>query len=175
MRFILSVNARTSRACALTSWRASAGSTHFARLCRDVRPARYQNGLTVDVIGLSDLVVSKKTQRDKDWPMIRRLMEVSYLGGTSRPAPTEARFWLRELRTPVLLVEAVHRFRTAAREIVAERPLLDAATARDKVRLEEALTAEEAMERELDRAYWAPLRAELEQLRRSARRGGDVT
>lgn len=37
------------------------------------------DGLTVDVIGLSDLVVSKKTQRDKDWPMIRRLMEVSYL------------------------------------------------------------------------------------------------
>jgi hypothetical protein len=32
----------------------------------------------VPVLCLADLVASKKTQRDKDWPMIRRLIEADY-------------------------------------------------------------------------------------------------
>lgn len=34
----------------------------------------------LEVLSLPDLVASKKTQRDKDWPMVRRLVEVNYLG-----------------------------------------------------------------------------------------------
>jgi hypothetical protein len=40
------------------------------------------NGATVDLMGLPDLVQAKKTQRDKDWPMIRRLVEVNYFAET---------------------------------------------------------------------------------------------
>jgi hypothetical protein len=34
--------------------------------------------LRCDVLSLPDLVIAKKTQRDKDWPMIRRLLEAHY-------------------------------------------------------------------------------------------------
>ena len=33
---------------------------------------------TVDALSLPDLIAAKKTQRDKDWPMIRRLVDVHY-------------------------------------------------------------------------------------------------
>ncbi len=128
------------------------------------------DGLAIDVIGLPDLVLSKKTQRDKDWPMIRRLVEVNYLTTTSDPSPDQTAFWLRELRTPTLLVEAVRRFPDVADAVVAERPLLEAAGAGDEARIEAALASEAGLERDRDRAYWAPLRAELEDLRGQARR-----
>ena len=35
-------------------------------------------GERVDILSLEDLVKAKKTQRDKDWPMVRRLVEQSY-------------------------------------------------------------------------------------------------
>lgn len=35
---------------------------------------------------LGDLVLAKKTQRDKDWPMIRRLVEQSYFTRSDAPA-----------------------------------------------------------------------------------------
>ena len=43
---------------------------------------------TVNVLSLPDLVQAKKTQRDKDWPMIRRLVEVDYHRRSRRPAAT---------------------------------------------------------------------------------------
>jgi len=54
----------------------------------------------IDTLALEDLVLAKKTQLDKDWPMIRRLVEQSYLTRSSDPAPESVEFWLRELRTP---------------------------------------------------------------------------
>lgn len=125
----------------------------------------------VEVLSLPDLVASKKTQRDKDWPMLRRLVEVSYL--TFRHEATEERvgFWLLELRTPELLVEAAARFSDRARSLAARRPLLRDALERRESEITRGLAREEAAEREADREYWAPLRAELEALRRDARRG----
>ena len=123
----------------------------------------------VDVLSLPDLVLSKKTQRDKDWPMLRRLVEVSYL--TFRTEPTEARveFWLLELRTTALLLEAAGQFAGQARSLAGRRPLLTEALAGREDKVTNALAGEEATERAADRAYWAPLKAELERLRREAR------
>ncbi len=39
----------------------------------------------VDLLSLPDLVRAKKTQRDKDWPMIRRLVEAVFLPTAPRP------------------------------------------------------------------------------------------
>ncbi|HWP38781.1 MAG TPA: hypothetical protein VNL18_14640, partial [Gemmatimonadales bacterium] len=39
----------------------------------------------VDVLALGDLVTSKKTQRDKDWVMLRRLLEVDYFRYRASP------------------------------------------------------------------------------------------
>ena len=58
------------------------------------------DGSTVELMGLPDLVQAKKTQRDKDWPMIRRLVEVNYFANREAPTNNQIRFWFRELRTP---------------------------------------------------------------------------
>jgi hypothetical protein len=120
----------------------------------------------VEALSLPDLVASKKTQRDKDWGMIRRLLEASYARGVGSPTPEQTAFWLRELRTPDVLLECAASFPREAAQIGGERPAVSAAIARDRSSLEEALAAEEARERALDREYWKPLRAELEELRR---------
>ena len=126
--------------------------------------------LTVDVMGLPDLVASKKTQRDKDWPMIRRLLEADYDRYFGEPDGKRIRFWLRELRTPELLVECARRFPDEARDAAAERTAIGPALEGDEREVERLLAEEQALEMERDRAYWAPLRAELEQLRRERRR-----
>lgn len=119
----------------------------------------------VEVMSLPDLVTAKKTQRDKDWPMVRRLIEVNYL--TFRDDVTAARidFWLRELRTPSLLIESVTRFSERTHALIPVRPLLRHALAGDSDAILAAFTVEEEAERQADREYWAPLRAELEALR----------
>jgi hypothetical protein len=122
------------------------------------------------LLSLPDLVQAKKTQRSKDWPMLQRLVEAHYLSHRAAPTPEQTQFWLRELRTPELLVEAAHVWPQTARALGAKRPLLTL-TQPDKLgKLEEALAAEEGAERAQDRLYWQPLKAELEQLRRAARK-----
>lgn len=126
--------------------------------------------LEVDVLALPDLVASKKTQRDKDWPMIRRLLEADYDRFFHAPNAGRVRFWLQELRTPELLVECAERFADEARESAAGRPAIAAALQGDEREAERRLAEEQALEMERDRAYWAPLRAELERLRHDRRR-----
>jgi hypothetical protein len=50
--------------------------------------------------------------------------------------------------------------------------LLKPAAAGEEIDLREALSEEERLEREADRRYWIPLKAELEQLRRVRLREG---
>ena len=125
---------------------------------------------TLEVLGLPDLVAAKKTQRDKDWPMIRRLVDVNYLTQREDPTPQRIAFWLLELRNPELLVEAA---RGAEVETFLERrPLLKLATPEDLASgaLGRALRDEEEAQRRADEVYWRPLRQRLAQLRRQARR-----
>jgi hypothetical protein len=122
-------------------------------------------GFQIDSLSLPDLVRSKKTQRDKDWPMIRRLVEVSYDEGFSSPTPEQIAFWLAELRTPELIEECVRRFPDEARKAATTRAAVAAAVSLDAEGVRDALTAEEAREREMDRLYWEPLKSELETLR----------
>jgi hypothetical protein len=126
----------------------------------------------VDVLALADLVASKKTQRDKDWVMIRRLLEVDYFGRRAAPAAGQVEFWLRELRTPELLVDLARRHEGQARSLTRDRPLIEAALAGDRDAVERQLAAEMERERVADRVYWEPLRRELAELRRRAREGG---
>jgi hypothetical protein len=83
---------------------------------------------TLEVLALPDLVAAKKTQRDKDWPMIRRLVDVNYLSHRDEPTPERILFWLRELRSPELLVEAARAHADVLEKVVGERPLLKLAT-----------------------------------------------
>lgn len=128
---------------------------------------------TYELLSLPDLVLAKKTQRDKDWPMIRRLVEADYFGGN--PTDPRVRFWLRELRTPEILIHLAEAYPNFLEELLSERPVLAAAAVGDPAALDALLDQEEHAERELDRTYWAPLRRELEQLRRAQRVDSGVT
>jgi len=126
---------------------------------------------TLEVLSLPDLVAAKKTQRDKDWPMLRRLVDRNYLTYQEEPTPERVGFWLRELRTPELLVEVADRHPEAVAEARADRPLLDHATREGLERgdISRALREEEEAVRTEDEAYWRPLKRELSRLRRERR------
>lgn len=121
-----------------------------------------------DLLSLPDLVKAKKTQRAKDWPMITRLVEAHWFQNRSDATPARVDFWLRECRTPDILCELGTLFVQEAMELQSIRPLLTAAIQQDGDSLEQALEQERQTEVAADRAYWAPLREELERLRRSS-------
>jgi hypothetical protein len=108
--------------------------------------------------------MAKKTQRDKDWPMIRRLIEADYAAHAQKATPAQVRFWLREARTPALLLELAARFPADCSFVAQARPVLQELHQGVEV-LEEALAAEQRAERARDRTYWEPLKRELEMLR----------
>ena len=141
------------------------GVDSFNKLWRRRTTLEIPGGETCDLLSLPDLVQAKKTQRDKDWPMIRRLMEAHYFQNQIKPTPAQIRFWFRELRTPELLLELAQRYPKNCQRCVRERPLLARAQSRDMSELEQALLAEETAERQRDKKYWLPLRRELEKLR----------
>ncbi len=141
------------------------GVDSFAKLWKRRTTLQIPSGAECDLLGLPDLVQAKKTQRDKDWPMIRRLVEAHYFENQRQPRSAQIRFWMQELRTPELLVELVQRYPGICRRHIRKRPLLVHAEAGNADNLEQALLAEETYEREQDKKYWLPLRQELERLR----------
>ena len=128
------------------------------------------DGEAVDLLALPDLVAAKKTQRDKDWPMIRRLVEAHYTQFESSPTAERVGFWLREARTPDLLITLSDRYGEETGRAARSRPLLEHALKGDADALERALEDEARTERLRDREYWAPLVKELEDLRHAETR-----
>jgi len=143
------------------------GVKPFSRLWARRTTLALPDGLSFDLMSLPDLVTAKKTQRDKDWPLIRRLVEAHYFEHRAHPVRARVEFWVRELRTPELLVEVAEYHPRVCRRLVTVRPLLAGALASDLAGVGRGLLAEELAERESDRQYWSPLRKELETLRRS--------
>jgi len=123
--------------------------------------------LSCNLMSLPDLVKAKKTQRDRDWPMLRRLLEAHYFKHRTHPDRAKVAFWLQELRTPQLLVEVTQNYPRPCLRMAATRPLLAAALAGEVEEIARGLLEEEMAERERDRQYWSSLRQELEFLRRS--------
>lgn len=113
----------------------------------------------VEVLALPDLVASKKTQRDKDWIMIRRLLEASYARAPESPTAEQLSFRLTELRTPELLIECAAAHPDEATVVGQVRPATAAAADNDIAAVADAMNQEEERERALDREYWAPLGA----------------
>jgi hypothetical protein len=147
------------------------GVAPFAQLWARRATLRLADGTRLDVMSVADLVQAKKTQRDKDWPMIRRLMEADYFQHRERPSAARVRFWLGELRTPELIVEVARRWPRARATQERRRPLLADAEPGSEAQLAEALLREELAERRADALHWKPLKAELERLRQLRARG----
>jgi hypothetical protein len=58
------------------------GAADFPTLWERRTTLEMDDGFLWDLLSLPDLVQAKKTQRDKDWPMIRRLVEANYFAGS---------------------------------------------------------------------------------------------
>ena len=123
------------------------------------------------LLALADLVRAKKTQRDKDWPMVRRLVEADYYRRSSRPTRERITFWLREVRTPGVLVDLCERYPAVAHRVARMRPAVRRAIGGDLSSVERALLEEQEAARAADRDYWRPRRAELAQWRRQQVKG----
>ena len=141
------------------------GVDSFSKLWARRTTMALPDGTRCDLLSLPDLVQAKKTQRDKDWPMLRRLVEAHFFDHARTHRSAHVKFWLRELRTPELLIEATRKAPVAARRLTSRRPLLHQALAGDARALQVALRREEELERASDRGYWKPLKVELESLR----------
>lgn len=118
-----------------------------------------------ELMVMSDVVAAKKTQLDKDWPMIRRLVEAHFSQHQDSATEEQILFWLRKSRTPEMLIEIAATHLGMVEKVVPARPLLRHAESADRIRLEIDLAEEERRERVADRLYWGPLKAELEQMR----------
>jgi hypothetical protein len=141
------------------------GVEPFAKLWQRRTSIELADGTQCDLLSLPDLVQAKKTQRDRDWPMIKLLVEGHYFQHRDHPTPAQLSFWLRELRTAELLIELARLHPALCRRLVPRRPLLAVAATGELEDLEKSLRDEQVAEQERDRFYWTPLRSELEKLR----------
>ena len=142
------------------------GCDAFDKLWQRRKTILLKDGGAIDVIGLKDLVQSKKTQRDKDWLMLRRLVENDIILHKDKHLSSEQIKWyLLECRTPQALIKLVEKYPKIAEECSIDRPLLVFAIQQDLQKLNSQLQQEEYIERQKDIEYWVPLRKELELLR----------
>jgi len=141
------------------------GADPFLKLWSRRNVMRLPGAGSVPVMSLPDLVRVKKTQRDKDWPMIRRMVDADMVRAGARGPAARVRFWLRELRTPEHLIELTARHPVEARRMAGKRKAVARALQGDQRGVAAELRKEEDRERAADRRYWAPLRAELERWR----------
>jgi len=141
------------------------GCVEFNKLWERRNIVSLKDGTEIDVISLQDLVRSKKTQRDKDWFMLKRLVENDIILNRHNPSDDRLRWWFRECRYVDTLIELAQSYPKIARECVIDRVILSSAIDGDKQKLNLQLQDEEALERQKDIEYWVPLKKELEILR----------
>jgi hypothetical protein len=124
---------------------------------------------TIELMSLPDLIAAKRTQRDKDWPIIRGIVEAHWAQHQLEATPEQLHFWFTASRTPEMLIGLAAKYPANAAELTNFRPLLAAARQGDVPALRRALADEQEAERVADELYWQPLKRELEELRH---RGG---
>ena len=126
-------------------------------------------GGEVHLLSIPDLVLAKKTQREKDWPVIEALVEGHYDAFHSEPNSERLEFWFLESRAPERLIELCERFPDEAARFSKFRPLLSKALNSDHWELRVELDAEKRRGQEKDRRYWEPLKREMQEFRRAER------
>lgn len=124
-----------------------------------------ENGFVYELLGIEDLVKAKKTQREKDWPMIRRLVDAHYDEFCEAPTDDRIRFWLRECRSPEILIMLAESSPRLLSEMHLVRPLLSEARSGNEEGLNRQLELEKKEEMKIDAEYWRPLMKELEAMR----------
>lgn len=140
------------------------GCAPFEELWKRKKILKLKDRITINVLSLQDLVQSKKTQRDKDWSMLKRLVENDIILNKANPSEDKIKWWLLESRNVESLVKLAQDYPVLAKKCGSQRPLLSLAIQQDTKNLSEQLAQEELLERGKDFEYWKPLRKELEVL-----------
>lgn len=146
------------------------GCDEFSELWERRTTIEDEFGSVYELLGIEDLIKAKKTQREKDWPMIRRLVDAHYDQNRNEPNDERVRFWLRESRSPEVLIQVAAAYPERLPVVLSERPLLVEAMTGSATALQDELDKERAAEMVIDAAYWRPLVEELESLRRQRSR-----
>ena len=141
------------------------GCDSFNKLWERKKTVSIKKGGIINVIGLKDLVQSKKTQRDKDWLMLKRLVENDILLNKNNTSTEKIKWRLLESRDSQSLVRLGKKHPEILKENISFRPLLSAVIEQDLQKLDSGLREEELAERQKDIEYWEPLKKELEILR----------
>ena len=128
------------------------------------------DGVVYEILGIEDLVKAKKTQCDKDWPMIQRLVDAHYDAFRNHPTDDQVRFWLRESRNPEVLITIAATFPEIRDQLLSTRPVLQETFSASRTAVRQSLRDEELKERNADERYWQPLKAELVSLRLATRK-----
>ena len=102
--------------------------------------------------------------------MIRRLVDSHYDEFRTQPTEDRVRFWLRESRTPEVLIAIAAGYPVRLREVIKIRPLLIETLSASRTALRQELAKEEAAEKLADEQYWRPLKRELESIRMNRRK-----
>ncbi len=126
-------------------------------------------GAEFNLLSIPDLILAKKTQRSKDWPVIELLASIHHRENSAQPLEGFIEFWLQEVRTVETLILLAKDYPDQAKQLSEKRPLLALALADEIDALRLALDTERQAEQALDRAYWEPLRKELEEFRKAER------
>ena len=105
---------------------------------------------------------------------LQDLVDAHYDQHQDEPTLARVRFWLRESRTPELLIRIAGQYPDVLKEMIAVRPLLVETFHASRTGLARELETERLAEVEADRKYWRPLRKELEAMRLAKRQGEDV-
>ena len=145
------------------------GCDEFALLWERRMTLEDSGGAIYEILGIEDLIKAKKTQRDKDWPMIRRLVDAHYVENQAEATNDQVRFWLRESRTPEVLIAVAKEYPELLREMISQRPLLSEISNASRAALSLELDKEQSAEKQADENYWRPLMRELEAMRLSKR------
>ena len=129
-------------------------------------------GAIYELLGIEDLVSEKDTARQRladDPAACRRSLH------QNRDEPTEARvrFWLRESRTPEMLIRVAAENPEITQQMIQVRPLLTETLAASRTALAAELERERVAEMEADQVYWRPLIRELEAMRLARRKPHD--
>jgi hypothetical protein len=106
--------------------------------------------------------------------MIRRLVDAHYDQNGDEPTDDRVRFWLRESRTPEILILVAAEHPELLNEMMKQRPLLVETLRASRTALQMELDKEQAAEREADQQYWRPLIKELEAMRLAKRKKFDT-
>jgi hypothetical protein len=122
-------------------------------------------GNEFNLFSVPDLVRSKKTACNKDWPVLELLVNIHIHENVAVPRPDWISFWLTECRAPAQLVALASGFPAECRDLTRVRPLLSHAAAAEQDALLPALDREMRQEQAADRAYWEPVRREPEAMR----------